>query len=81
VPAERLAEGLARPTVANPELKRIVDYTYRTTATVGTGSTADMIREEVSLGEEVPTHLMKGLEVINSLNGWMARNANASGTI
>jgi RHS repeat-associated protein len=50
-PTERLTESLAKPNVTYPALRRIVDYTYRATATVGTGSTADMIRNEVASGE------------------------------
>ena len=52
----------------------------KTSSPIGTGNTADAIRNELETG--LPTggkfHTQKGQEYINALSNWLTRNPNAS---
>lgn len=70
------------PKVANPKLASLVSDLYkgaRGPKPIGTGSTADAIRNELATG--LPTngvfHSEKGRQYINALNNWLRKNPNA----
>ncbi|MCE5318950.1 MAG: pre-toxin TG domain-containing protein, partial [Parachlamydia sp.] len=71
-----LRKDMQKPNVENPDLEKIMDYTYRPNAKVGSGSTAAAIREEAMTGGQVggKTHSQKGQDVMNSLADWMKKN-------
>ena|GEM_PF-6509982 len=77
-----LKRGAIIPKVANPKLANLVNDLYkgaRGPNTIGTGSTADAIRNELATG--LPTHGVfhsdKGRQYINALNNWLRKNPNA----
>lgn len=72
------------PEVTHPRLANIVRNLYKGASNpnrIGTGSTADAIRNELATG--LPTggkfHTIKGREAISSLKNWLRRNPSASG--
>jgi len=75
--------GVARPTVTNPKLGNLVKDLYKGANTknpIGTGSTADAIRQEMATGEAVGGrfHTQKGTEYVKALENWLTKNAGAS---
>jgi RHS repeat-associated protein len=75
--------GNAVPKVTDPKLANIVNDLYkgaRGPKPIGTGSTADAVRNELATG--LPTHgkwhSQKAQEYINALNNWLNRNPSAS---
>ena len=54
---------------SNTKLRNIINDLYRPNAKVGSGSTADAIRFELSSGENVggKSHMQKGIEYRNAL--------------
>ncbi|HEX5727228.1 MAG TPA: RHS repeat-associated core domain-containing protein [Longimicrobiaceae bacterium] len=80
----RILAGAAAliPVVSSRTLGYIVRDLYKgahNPRRIGSGSTADAIRNETATGQ--PTegiwHLMKGQQYINALNRWLRRNPNA----
>lgn len=69
---------MSKPHVKDPELKEIMDKTYRENAKVGSGSTAAAIRSEKATGELVggKLHTQKGNDTLNELAKWMKKNQN-----
>jgi RHS repeat-associated protein len=74
---------LTTPKVTDPNLSNIVRDLYKGAEApnpIGTGSTADAIRNE--LATESPTygtfHSVKGEQYISALNNWLGNNPNAS---
>ena len=79
----RATKSLPTPKVTNPKLKNLVDDLYKGAKgpnTIGTGSTADAVRNELKTG--LPTHgrfhSQKAQEYSNALNKWLKKNPNAS---
>lgn len=87
------AMGLARksastaapviPRVANSKLKNIVRDLFKGAKSknpIGTGSTADAVREELRTGKAVggTFHSQKAQEYITALDKWLRRNPSAS---
>lgn len=72
----QLRKEMEKPHVEDPKLKKIMDKNYRDNATVGSGSTADAIRQEIKTGQPVKgkMHSQKGEETMNSLADWMKKN-------
>jgi RHS repeat-associated protein len=73
----------ATPKVVDAKLGNIVSDLYkgaRGSYPIGTGSTADAIRNEVATGLATGGrfHSQKGTEYIRALENWLARNPNAS---
>jgi RHS repeat-associated protein len=75
--------GLPTPTVTNPKLANLVKDLFkgsRSSNPIGTGSTADAVRNELTTG--LPTqgvfHSQKAQEYINAISNWQRRNPNAS---
>jgi hypothetical protein len=75
-----LATGMGRPSVSDNRLNRIVNDNYRPNAQIGSGSTADAVRHEITTGQQVGgrTHTQKAQEQITRLNNWIQRNPNGS---
>ena len=83
IPLDRYdsATGMEKPAVSNPNLQNLVDKNYRTNGTVGSGSTADAVREEIRTGRPVggvSGHTQKANEQIGKLKDWIRDNPNAS---
>lgn len=77
------ARGLPRPTVSDPKLKNLVRDLYKganAKKPVGTGSTADAIREELLTGKPVggTFHTQKGQQYSRALEKWLSKNPGAS---
>jgi len=75
--------GRVAPKVTNPKLNNLVDNLYKGAKgpnPIGTGSTADAVRNELITG--LPTcgrfHSQKAQETINGLTNWLRRNPNTS---
>ena len=75
--------GRVAPKVTNPKLNNLVDNLYKGAKgpnPIGTGSTADAVRNELITG--LPTcgrfHSQKAQETINGLTNWLRKNPNAS---
>lgn len=78
-----ITKSLPIPQVSDPRLKNLVSDLYKgakSTAPIGTGSTADAIRNELATG--LPTagtfHSDKGSQYISALGNWLRKNPNAS---
>lgn len=73
-----LRRQMSKPEVKDPELKKIMDKTYRENAKVGSGSTAEAIRVEKATGEMVggKYHTQKGQDTLNELAKWIKKNQN-----
>lgn len=74
---------LPKPKVSDPKLQNYVDNLYKGTtnpARVGTGTTADAVRNELATGQ--PTggtfHSIKAQETINGFERWLRTNPGAS---
>lgn len=63
-------------TIQNPALRKLVEYTYRVSARIGNGSTADAIRFEKETGILLSRtgHIQKGKEVLTSLERLLGSN-------
>jgi hypothetical protein len=77
------AGGVAKPSVIDPKLSNLVEDLYKGTKTpnpLGTGSTADAIRNELQTGQATfgKFHSDKGQQYVNALTKWLAQNPNAS---
>ena len=75
--------GLPTPQVSNPKLNNLVNDLYKGAKTpnpIGTGSTADAVRNELLTG--LPTggrfHSQKAQDYINALQNFLRKNPNAS---
>lgn len=73
-----LRRQMEKPHVKDPELQKIMDKVYRPNAKVGSGSTADAIRHEISTGNSVggKMHTQKGNDTLNELGKWIRKNEN-----
>ncbi len=71
--------GMKKPTVADPELRKIVKELYRPGAEIGSGSTADAIRHTLRTEDLVKgsDHLLKGKQKIQNLADWLKANPHA----
>ncbi len=77
---DELRQQMEKPTVEDAELKNIIDDLYRPNAKVGSGSTADAVRYELSTGEKVGGrgHIQKAEQYSESLQRWLNKNPSAS---
>jgi Flp pilus assembly pilin Flp len=72
-----------KPSVTDPKLSNLVNDLYKGAKTknpVGSGSTADAIRQETATGQPVggKFHTQKGQEYARALENWLAKNPSAS---
>jgi hypothetical protein len=65
--------------VSDPALARLIDPLYRPNATVGSGSTAAAIRQELATGQPVggAFHSQTAADSIRSLERWLSNNPAA----
>ncbi len=71
--------AMEKPVVSDPSLSIIVDKLYRPDATVGSGSTAAAVREELATGQPVggAFHSQKARDSIITLQKWLDNNPTA----
>ena len=74
-----LRAAMSKPAVSDPALARLIDPLYRPNATVGSGSTAAAIRQELATGQPVggAFHSQKAADSIRSLERWLSNNPAA----
>ena len=80
-----MAKRASKPSVEDSKLNNLIKDLYKGADTknlIGTGSTADAIREEALTGKPVggKFHTDKGQQYSNALNTWLRKNPNASAT-
>jgi RHS repeat-associated protein len=80
---KRLLRSLmSKPPVTDPDLQKIMSDLYRANATIGSGSTAAAVRQEIATGQPVGGvfHTQKAQDYIIALERWIKNNplANAS---
>ncbi|MFS8125485.1 hypothetical protein QD336_23930 [Rhizobium sp. BR 250] len=70
---------MQKPHVSDNELSELVDWLYRPNASIGSGSTADAIRFELSTGKAVggAFHGQKAQDGIVALQRWLSKNPTA----
>jgi hypothetical protein len=75
-----LRAKMKKPYVVNAELRKYIDEIYRTDASIGSGSTAAAIREELATREMIrgTFHSQKGRDRIVCLEKWLKTNPTAS---
>jgi hypothetical protein len=74
-----LRAAMERPSTSDPGLSSIVDDLYREHASVGSGSTAAAVREELLTGQPVAGkfHSKKAADSIIRLSKWLEKNPTA----
>jgi hypothetical protein len=77
---DELRIDMEKPYVEDPDLSKMMDQLYRETATVGNGSTAAAVREEIKTGQPVGGvwHTQKAQDAIRFLEKWIDSHPNAS---
>ena len=75
-----LRRNMGRPATTDSELSDIMDDNYKTTATVGSGSTAAAVRSELATGRPVggKWHSLKARQQSIRLQSWLRTNPTAS---
>jgi RHS repeat-associated protein len=76
---DELRAAMERPAVSDPKLSSLIDQHYREGASVGSGSTAAAVRQELATGVPVGgrLHSQKAADGIRSLEKWLERNPTA----
>lgn len=74
-----LRAEMEKPYVVDLELQKIVNHLYKPGASIGSGSTAAAIRQELATGERVRSklHSQKGKDTIIALKKWLKNNPTA----
>jgi len=77
---DALRAAMSKAAVSNPELESMMGNLYREGATVGSGSTAAAVRQELATGASVGgrLHSQKAGDAVVFLRRWLARNPAAS---
>ncbi|MCG3680073.1 hypothetical protein [Aliarcobacter butzleri] len=77
---DELVKNMGKPQVSDTKLQNFVDTLYRDNAKIGSGSTADAVREEILTGNPVggKYHTQKAQDSIKYLQKWIDINPNAS---
>ncbi|WOE32004.1 MULTISPECIES: hypothetical protein [unclassified Acinetobacter] len=77
---DKLSAKMQKPLVSDLKLQRITDDLYPDNAKIGSGSTADAVRYEMSTGNKVggKTHTEKAMGYSDALSKWIKSNPNAS---
>lgn len=70
---------MQKPIVKDPRLQSFIDKLYRPNAKVGSGSTADAVREEARTGKPVGDsfHQQKAEDALPNLERWLRNNPTA----
>lgn len=77
-----LRAAMSAPTVIDAELKGLIEQLYRPGASIGSGSTAAAVREELTTRAEVggKWHVPKAGDYVKTLERWLQKNpTGASG--
>jgi RHS repeat-associated protein len=76
---DSLRTAMSKPAVSDPKLARIIDPLYRANATVGSGSAAAAVRQELATGLAVGGrfHSQKAADSIKALGKWLDKNPTA----
>lgn len=76
---DNLRAVMEKPAVSDPTLSRLIDPLYRPNATVGSGSTAAAVRQELATGQPVggAFHSKKAQDGILALQHWLNKNPTA----
>lgn len=71
---------MEKPAVSDSTLSSIVDKLYRPNASVGSGSTAAAVRQELATGQPIggAFHSQKANDSVVELQRWLSRNQTAS---
>lgn len=74
-----LRAAMSKPVVSDPALAKLIDPLYRPNATIGSGSTAAAVRQELATGQPVggAFHSQKATDSIRSLERWLSINPTA----
>lgn len=74
-----LRAAMGKPAVSDPVLSKLVDQLYRPNATVGSGSTAAAVRQELTTNQAVGEafHSQKAADSIRALEKWLSNNPAA----
>jgi len=74
-----LRAAMSKPEVSDPALAKLIDPLYRPNATIGSGSTAAAVRQELATGQPVggAFHSQKATDSIRSLERWLSINPTA----
>ena len=77
---DALRADMTGPAVADPKLDGLIGPLYRPNATVGSGSTAAAVRQELATGQPVggAFHSQKAEDSIRALEKWLDKNPEAS---
>jgi len=77
---DALRAEMEKPHTENPALSDLMDTLYRENATVGSGSTAAAVRQELETGMPVggAFHSQKAQDSISALQRWLSKNPAAS---
>ncbi|WP_211214762.1 hypothetical protein, partial [Chitiniphilus shinanonensis] len=77
---DELAAKMTKPIVSDSKLEQLMNDLYRDGAKIGTGSTADAVRYEMSTGKQVggKTHTQKAKDYSSALEIWLEKTPNAS---
>ena len=77
---DELLSNMGRISVKDKNLQNIIDFMYRPNAKIGSGSTADAVRYELKMGENIAgkNHMQKAQDSIKALEKWIKNNSNAN---
>lgn len=76
---DSLRAAMSKPAVSDPNLAHIIDPLYRANASVGSGSAAAAVRQELATGLAVGGrfHSQKAADSIKALEKWLDKNPTA----
>ncbi|MCX8713374.1 hypothetical protein J3U57_12690, partial [Gilliamella sp. B3464] len=76
---DKTISQMEKPIVKDKQLQGLFDDLYRENAKIGSGSTADAVRHELSTGQSVggKTHSQKAEDYSRALQDWIKRNPTA----
>ncbi|WP_065606745.1 VENN motif pre-toxin domain-containing protein [Gilliamella sp. Occ3-1] len=76
---DKTISQMEKPIVKDKQLQGLFDDLYRENAKIGSGSTADAVRHELSTGKSVggKTHSQKAEDYSRALQDWIKRNPTA----
>ncbi len=74
-----LRAAMSKPAISDSALAKLIDPLYRPNTSVGSGSTAAAVRQELTTGQPVggAFHSQKAADGIRSLEKWLTKNPTA----
>jgi hypothetical protein len=75
-----LRQNMQKPVISDAKLQSFIDQLYRPNAKIGSGSTADAVREEMRTGQPVGEkfHAQKSQDALPKLQKWLQNTPTAS---